>query len=156
MRLFCQNPPFLALFFIATTELMCYYFRQIPTLTGTTETTVSAYASLCQSLGGEPFLALCREWLWAASRTNQIGMSPHRVGAYWDDLAQTPEFPIAAANSREKKLLVGELFWENDRLTTAVLAEIVHNSQQLPQVQTEGWLVEQIIFSRRPSPAHKN
>ncbi len=115
-----------------------------------TETAVSAYASLHASLGGEPFLALCQEWIWAAARTKQLGMLPNRVGAYWDDLAPAPEFPIAVADSWEKETLVGKAFWEDGRLTTAVLEEIVHNSQQLSQVQTGGWAVKQIIFSRQP------
>jgi hypothetical protein len=119
----------------------------------TTETAVSAYTSLRQSLGEDPFLALCREWIWAAMTTKQLSMSPNRVGAYWDDLAQTPEFPIAASNSWEKRLLVGKAVWENGRLTTAVLEKIVHDSQQLPHVLAEGWTVEQIIFGRRPFTA---
>jgi hypothetical protein len=119
-------------------------------MVGTTETIVSAYAILCQSLGGEPFLAFCREWIWAAAKTERLGMSPDRVGAYWDDLGQTPDFSIAVADSREKKLLVGAVLWENGVVPTAILEEIVHNSQQLPQVQAEGWSVEQIIFGRRP------
>ena len=80
-------------------------------------------------------------------------MVPNRVCAYWDDLALAPKFPIAVADSWEKKLLVGVAFWENARLTTAVLEEIVHNSQQLSQVQAEGWTVGQIIFGRRPFTA---
>lgn len=117
------------------------------------ETAILVFASLRQSLGREPFFALCREWIWAAARTKRLGMVPNRVGAYWDDLALAPEFPIAVADSWEKKLLVGVAFWENDRLTTVVLEEIVHNSQQLPQVQVEGWTVAQIIFGRRPFTA---
>lgn len=114
------------------------------------ETTISVYASLRQLLGREPFFALCREWIWAAARTKQLGMAPNRVGAYWDDLAQAPEFPIAVTDSWEKKLLVGNAFWESGRLTTAVLEEIIHRSQQLPLVKSEGWTVAQIIFGRRP------
>ncbi|MCP4417427.1 MAG: hypothetical protein GY805_12455 [Chloroflexi bacterium] len=137
---------------VANPALHFYYRHLKPALEKQSpkETTVLAYASLRESLGGEPFLALCREWIWAAARTKQLGILPNRVGAYWDDLAQTPEFPVAVANSWEKELLVGEAFWKNDRLTTAVLEEIVHNSQRLPQVQADGWTVKQIIFSRRP------
>ena len=109
--------------------------------------------SLRESLDGEPLTALCGEWIWAAVITKQLDMLPQRVGAYWDNLAQTPEFSIAAADPWKKKLLVGEAFWENDRLTTSVLEEVIHDSQQLPQNQEEGWTVEQIFFSRWPFAA---
>ena len=108
-----------------------------------------AYASLRESLGSESFIALCREWIWAAVITKQLDMLPQRVGAYWDDRAQTPEFPIAAAAPRQKKLLVGEAFWENNRLTRGVLEKIKRNSQQPPQVQREDWVVERVIFGRQ-------
>ncbi len=135
---------------VAEPALHFYYQHLKPSLEKQSpkEAAAAAYASLCASLGKEPFMALCREWIWAAMRTKQLGMLPNQVGAYWDDLAQIPEFPIAVADSWEKKLLVGEVFWENDRLTTTVLEEIIHNSRQLPQNQEEGWMVEQIIFSR--------
>jgi hypothetical protein len=82
--------------------------------------------------------------------TKQLDLLPRRVGAYWDDRVQTPEFTLAAADPWQKHLLVGEPFWENSRLTTAVLERLVHDSQQLPQIQEGGWTVEQIIFGRRP------
>ncbi len=143
---------------VAEPSLRFYYQHLKPALekqkpletVGTTETAAAAYASLRGSLDKEPFVFLCREWVWAAVRTKQFGMLPQKVGAYWNDLAQTPEFPIAVADSWEKELLVGDLFWEDGRLTTAVLEKIIHDSQQLPQNQEEGWTVGQIIFSRRP------
>jgi hypothetical protein len=82
--------------------------------------------------------------------TKQLNLLPRRVGAYWGERGQTPEFTLAAADPWPKHLLVGELCWENGRLTTADLERLVHDSQQLPQIQAEGWTVEQVMFGRRP------
>ncbi|HUM70466.1 MAG TPA: hypothetical protein PLK31_16660, partial [Chloroflexota bacterium] len=137
---------------IAEPSLYFYYQHLQPILgkQSPKETTAVAYARVHEALGREPFIALCREWIWAAVTTKQLDLLPQRVGAFWNDQIPAPEFTIAVADSWQKKWLVGELFWENDRLTTAVVAAIVYDSQQLPQIRKEGWTVEQIIFGRRP------
>lgn len=139
----------------AESFLHFYYQHLKPVLEkqGQKEVAAAAYSSLRESLGGEPLTALCREWIWAAVITKQLDMLPQRVSAYWDDRAKTPEFPIAAADPWQKKLLVGEAFWENGRLTTDVLEKLIHSSQQLPQIQAEGWAVDRVIFGRQPFTA---
>jgi len=137
---------------LAEPSLYFYYQHLAPALEkqNSKETATAAYASVQGAFGEKPFIALCREWIWAAVVTKQLGMLPQRVGAYWNDLASSPEFSIAAADPWQKKLLVGAGFWENGRLTPAVLKKIIHDSQQLPQVREEGWTVEQVIFGRWP------
>lgn len=100
-------------------------------------------------------MALCREWIWAAAITQKIDILPQKVGAYWDDRTEAPEFPIAAADlwKKEKKLLVGVSLWDNGRFTPANLEELVQNVQLLPQAKKKGWRVGLIVFGRRPFTA---
>ena len=107
-----------------------------------------------QSLGQVSFLGLCGEWIWAAGITQQIDILPQKVGAYWDDQTEAPEFPIAAADLwKKKKLLVGVSLWDNSRFTTADLDELIQKMHRLPQAKKKGWRVELIIFGRRPFTA---
>jgi hypothetical protein len=140
---------------MAEPSLSFYYQHLKPALGGQNprETATAVYASLYEALGREPFITLCREWIWAAAVTHQLGLLPERVGAYWDDRRPSLAFPIAIADTWQKKLLVGEVFWENGRLTPAAVGAIVHTSHQLPQIRKEGWTVAQVIFSRWPVAA---
>ena len=137
---------------IAEPSLSFYYQHLKPALGrgNAKETTATVYANVREALGGEPFIALCREWVWAAAATKQLSIQPQKVGTYWNDHMPTREFTIAVVDSWQKQLLVGEAFWETDHLTAAALEEVVHDSHQLPKVQEEGWTVEQIICSRWP------
>jgi uncharacterized protein len=117
------------------------------------EAVAAAVADLYRSLGGRAFAGLCRDWLWAAAVTEELDLMPGSVGAYWRRPEREPEFPIAAADPWQKKLLVGDLFWQSEALTPARLKQLVRNSKRLPQVRKEGWTVAQIVFSRTPFTA---
>jgi hypothetical protein len=114
------------------------------------EAVAAAVADLIRSLGGRAFAGLCRDWLWATAVTEQLDLMPGSVGAYWRHPEREPAFPVAAADSWQKKLLVGDLFWHSEALTPARLKQLVRNSKRLPQVRKEGWTVAQIAFSRAP------
>lgn len=75
------------------------------------------------------------------------------MGAYWDDQAEAPEFPVAVADLWEKKLLVGVPLWENGRFTPADLEELIQNMHLLTQARSEEWRVGLIVFGRRPFTA---
>ena len=141
---------------LAEPSLHFYYQQLEPALNKPSprETAVAACVGLNEALGQEPFMALCREWLWAAAITHQIDMLPQKVGAYWDDQMEAPEFPFAAADLwKKKKLLVGVSLWDNGRFTTADLDELIQKMHRLPQAKKKGWRVELIIFGRRPFTA---
>jgi len=91
------------------------------------ETAAAAWTSLNAALGQAPFMVLCREWIWAAAIMHQIDILPQKVGTYWDDQTEAPEFPIAAADlwKKKKKLLVGVSLWENGRFTLADLEGLI-------------------------------
>ena len=114
---------------------------------------VTACASLNKSLDQEPFMALCREWVWATAITKQIDILPQKVGAYWDDQTESPEFSIAAADLWKKKLLVGVSLWDNGHFTPADLAELIQDMHRLPQAKLKGWRVGLIVFGQRPFTA---
>lgn len=61
-----------------------------------------------------------------------------------------PEYPVAGADSWEKKLLVGVPVWKNGRLSPAALEELVQNMHLLPQAAREEWRIGLVIFGRRP------
>lgn len=136
-------------------SLYFYYQHLIPALNkpSPTATAVAACASLNASLGQAPFIALCREWVWAAAITKQIDILPQKVGASWNDQMEAPEFPIAVAGLWEKKMLVGVPVWENGRLMPAGLEELVQNMHLLPQAESEEWWVGFVVFGRRPFTA---
>lgn len=142
---------------LAESSLSFYYQHLKPMLNKPSprETAVAACASLHEVLGEEPFMALCREWVWAAAITKWIDILPQKVGAYWDDQTEVPEFPIAAADlwKKKKKLLVGVSLWHNGRLTPADLEELVQNMHLLPQAGSKKWEVGLVVFGRRPFTA---
>jgi uncharacterized protein len=115
------------------------------------EVAVAAYASLSQNLGHTPFIALCREWFWAAAITGQLNLMPLRVGAYWPD-PQATQSDLVAVGTEQKRVLVGELIWENGRLTITDLEQIIGKSQRLARVWP-GWVIDLVIFGREPFPA---
>lgn len=132
---------------------LSFYYQHLQPVLGKhepKETAAVVTNRVYESLGKQPFVALCREWIWAASVLGEIDLRPHRVGAYWHHKPQDSEFPIAAANPQKKQLLVGEACWENDRLTPAVVRDIVRKSHNLRQVRKEGWTVRPVLFGRRP------
>lgn len=59
---------------IAEPSLSFYYQHLKPALgrESAKETTATVYANVREALGGEPFIALCREWVWAAAATKQL------------------------------------------------------------------------------------
>ncbi|MCA9875120.1 MAG: AAA family ATPase [Anaerolineales bacterium] len=140
---------------LAEPSLHFYYQNLKPALNmpSPRETAAAACASLNNCLGEAPFVALCRDWTWAAAITKQIDILPQKVGAYWDDQTQAPEFPIAAANSREMKLLVGVSLWDNGRLTPADLEELIQDMHRLPQGRIKGWRIRLVVFGQRPFTA---
>lgn len=132
---------------------LSFYYQHLQPVLGKhepKETAAVVYNRVHESLGRQPFVTLCREWIWAASVTGELDLRPHRVGAYWHNRPPIPDFPIAAADPQQKQLLVGEAYWENDRLTPAVVRDIVRKSRKLPQVRKEGWTVRPVLFGRRP------
>lgn len=128
-----------------------FYYRHVQPLLGQasqTDLSVLTYQSLSQGLGQFPFLTLCREWIWAAARTRSLEMMPERTGVYWEDAAGTTEYPIAIVDTRQKKLLVGEIFWESDQLTPDDLQRILRHGAQLSLGHQNGWTVTPIVFGR--------
>ena len=73
-----------------------------------------------------------------------------RVGSYWNEGVDVPDFPVAIADTDDKKILVGALFWGNGSVTISNVEEFVRDSQLVLQDMEEGWQVEQIVFSKRP------
>jgi len=140
---------------LADPSLHFYYQHLKPALNKPSprETAVAVCASLNKSLGREPFMVLCREWVWAAAITKQIDILPQKVGAYWDDQTEAPEFPIAVADPWKKKLLVGVQAWDNGCLTPADLEKLIQDMYRLPQEKTKGWRVGLIVFGQRPFTA---
>jgi len=121
------------------------------------EVAVAAYASLRRNLGQTPFNALCREWVWAAFITGQLDLmplrlAPLRLGAYWPNPEAAAEFDLVAVGTEQKRVLVGELIWENGRLTITDLEQIIGKSQRLAVVWP-GWVIDLVIFGREPFPA---
>ena len=78
---------------------------------------------------------------------------PQKVGAYWDDQTEAPEFPIAVADLWKKKLLVGVSLWDNGRFTPAYLEELIQKMHLLPQAKLEEWRVGLVVFGQRPFTA---
>jgi hypothetical protein len=140
---------------LADLSLQFYYQHLKPVLhkPSPKEAAVAACASLNESLGQKPFMALCQEWVWATAITKQIDILPQKVGAYWDDQPEVPEFPIAVADLWKKKLLVGVSLWDNGRFTPAHLEELIQKMHLLPQAKSEEWRIGLIIFGRRPFTA---
>lgn len=118
------------------------------------ETAVMAYAHLQKGLGLEPFTALCQEWIWAAKRMGILDIGMWRVGSYWNEGATVPDFPVAIADTDEKTMLVGALFWGDGGVTVADLEQFVRGSQQVLQDMQKGWQMERVAFSKRPFTEH--
>jgi uncharacterized protein len=116
------------------------------------EVAAAAYASLRRDLGQTPFVALCREWVWATFITGQLDLMPLRVGAYWPDPQSAAQFDPVAVGVEQKRVLVGEPVWENGHFTTSDLEKIIGNSQQLFRVWP-GWTIDLVIFGREPFTA---
>lgn len=137
---------------LADPSLYFYYQHLKPVLNrfSPRETAVAACASLRKALGQAPFMALCREWVWAAASTRQIDLLPQKVGAYWDVRTEVPEFPVAAADLCRKKLLVGVSLWDNARFMPTDLEALIQDMHQLPQAKIRGWRVELMVFGQRP------
>lgn len=140
---------------LADPSLHFYYQHLKPVLNkpSPTETAVAACASLNESLGQAPFITLCREWVWAAAITKQLDTLPQKVGTYWDDQTEAPEFPLAVADLWKKRLLLGVSLWDNGRFTPADLEKLIQKMHLLPQAKLEEWRVGLIVFGRRPFTA---
>jgi hypothetical protein len=132
-----------------------FYYRHLKPFLGKLppgEVAAAAYASLRRELGQTPFIALCREWVWAAFIIGQLDLMPLRVGAYWPDPQAAAQFDLIAVGAEQKRVLVGEPVWENGRFTTTDLAQIIGKSQQLARVWP-GWTIDLVIFGREPFTA---
>jgi len=133
-------------------EIRFYYRYLKPALEKKTpkETVVMAYANLQKELGLEPFTALCQEWVWAAKRVDILDIGMWRVGSYWNEGMNVPDFSVAIADTDDKRILVGALFWGNESVTISNIEQFVHDSRLVLQDMEKGWQVEQIVFSKRP------
>jgi len=137
---------------ITEREIRFYYRYLKPALGEQTpaKTAVIAYTDLQKELGLEPFAALCQEWIWAAKRMDILDIGMWRVGSYWNEEIDVPDFPVAIADTDEKIMLVGALFWGDEDVRIADLERFVCDSQQVLQDMEDGWQVKQVVFGKRP------
>lgn len=110
--------------------------------------TAKIEAELPSFLGLHVFEELCQEWVWAAAIAGQLDFVPEVVGSYWRvHRTKGVQLDVVAAAPREKKLLVGEVKWWQDKLSRRLLTDLVQRSQRMPQV-AEGWSTQYALFSR--------
>jgi hypothetical protein len=102
-------------------------------------------AELRPFLGTHVFEELCREWVWAAAMSGQLGFVPELVGSYWQ--GQRVQLDVVAAAPRQKKLLIGEAKWGRETLSRNILTDLIARSQHMPQV-AEGWTTHYVLFAR--------
>jgi len=105
-------------------------------------------AELRSFLGAHVFEELCREWIWAAAVSGQLGFVPEVVGSYWRRYrGKGVQLDVVAAAPREKRLLIGEAKWGRKSLSRHVLIDLIQRSQRMPQV-AEGWRTQYALFAR--------
>jgi len=105
-------------------------------------------AELRAFLGLHVFEELCREWVWAAAASGQLGFMPETVGSYWRRYrGKGVQLDVVAAAPREKGLLIGEAKWGRQPLSRNLLTDLIQRSQRMPQV-AEGWQTHYVLFAR--------
>ncbi len=104
---------------------------------------------LFRSLGQDPFLFLCHEWIWAAYITGQLALNLQRTGPYWQKTANRTSFQVGGTDPDGKRLLVGMTVWENETVKPSLIRQLAQKSQHLPQVR-QGWTVQAVLFGRYP------
>jgi uncharacterized protein len=111
---------------------------------------------------------LCREWTVRAGARGQLDLPVDQVGSAWTRQAQVD---VAALNSMEKTILLGECKWQTRPVGQSVLRELVGKSDKLVPKQgrwrlaylgfaREGWTEAAQLFAGNLSelalPAHAN
>jgi len=100
-------------------------------------------------IGTYVFEELCRDWVLVRAEQGQLGWLPEAYGSYWRQYrGQSVQLDVVALSQRAKRVLVGEAKWGDHAVGVSVLESLVARSQRMPQVTTEGWKTEYVIFSR--------
>jgi AAA+ ATPase superfamily predicted ATPase len=100
-------------------------------------------------VGMTAFEELCREWVLVQARGRQLPFAPEDVGSHW---AADAQVDVVAISWREKAILLGEAKWGTDRVSRALVRELLE--VKTPRVlavlpdQGSGWQVHQAFFSR--------
>jgi AAA+ ATPase superfamily predicted ATPase len=105
-------------------------------------------SELSSFLGAYVFEELCREWVWAAAISGQLGFVPEVVGSYWQRYrGKGVQLDVVAAVPRERRMLIGEAKWGRRPPSGRILTDLIERSQRMPQV-AEGWRTQYALFAR--------
>jgi len=88
---------------------------------------------------------ICREWTLRAGALGKLPVQPDRVGSVWNAQAQVD---VAAVNSREKSLILGECKWMLSPGDRKVMAELAQEKASLVVPEQGTWKVFFLGFSR--------
>lgn len=91
------------------------------------------------------FEELCREWVLARARANELPFVPERVGSHWSAEAQ---IDVLAINWRLKHILLGEAKWTQGSVSRNVVRELVSKAESVVPDAGEGWTVHYAFFAR--------
>lgn len=91
------------------------------------------------------FEELCREWVLAKARANELPFMPERVGSHWSSEAQVD---VVAINWRLKHILLGEAKWTRPQTGREVVRKLVSKTKSVVPDGGEGWKVHYAFFAR--------
>lgn len=101
-------------------------------------------------VGMTTFEELCQEWVLIQARRRNLPFSVEQVGAHWDSQVQVD---VAAISWREKALLLGEVKWQQDRVSRRIIRELI--MEKTPKIRSalpdagQDWRIH-YIFSVEP------
>lgn len=90
------------------------------------------------------FEELCREWVLAKARVNELPFMPERVGSHWSTEAQ---IDIVAINWRLQHILLGEAKWTREPMSRSIVRALVIKARNVVPDE-EGWTVHYAFFAR--------
>ena len=99
-------------------------------------------------IGATTFEELCRAWVLLQARRGRLSFVPEDVGSHWASDAQVD---VVAINWRKREILLGECKWGVDRVSRAVLRELLE--LKTPKVvntlpDPASWHAYHIFFAR--------
>jgi hypothetical protein len=91
------------------------------------------------------FEELCREWVLAKARANELPFMPERIGRHWSPDAQVD---VVAINWRLKPILLGAAKWTRDRVGEDTVCKLVSEMEVVVPDGGDGWTVHYAFFAR--------
>jgi AAA+ ATPase superfamily predicted ATPase len=91
------------------------------------------------------FEELCREWVLAKGRVDELPFIPERVGSHWSAKVQVD---VVAINWRLKHILLGEAKWTRGSISRSIVRELVSKAEDVVPDDGEGWTIHYAFFAR--------